>query len=123
MNAAIRAVVRTGLEKGCEVFGVQHGYAGLIEGRFIPMGARDVGGIMQRGGTVLGSARCPEFKEYDGRGKAVRELGRMGIDGLVSLEETDRKLELIRYRRWVSRLSEWPRQSITTCTARMSPSG
>lgn len=83
MNAAIRAVVRTGLEKGCEVFGIQHGYAGLIEGRLIPMGARDVGGIMQRGGTVLGSARCVEFKEHDGRGKAIRELGRKGIDGLV----------------------------------------
>jgi 6-phosphofructokinase 1 len=83
MNAAIRAVVRTGLEKGYEVFGVEHGYAGLIAGRFIPMGARDVGGIMQRGGTVLGSARCLEFKQRDGRSKAVHELGSKGIEGLV----------------------------------------
>ena len=67
MNAAIRAVVRTGLEKGWEVFGVRHGYAGLIAGNFMPLGARDVGGIMQRGGTMLGSARCPEFKTEEGR--------------------------------------------------------
>jgi 6-phosphofructokinase 1 len=83
MNAAIRAVVRTGLEKGWEVFGVEHGYAGLIAGNFIPLGARDVGGIMQRGGTVLGSARCPEFQTEDGRVKALRELNQKGIDGLV----------------------------------------
>ncbi len=54
MNAAIRAVVRNGLEKGIEVFGVEHGFAGLIEGRFAPLGARDVGGIMQRGGDSDG---------------------------------------------------------------------
>jgi 6-phosphofructokinase 1 len=83
MNAAIRAVVRTGLERGLEVFGVEHGYAGLIAGNFIPLGARDVGGILQRGGTVLGSARCPEFKTEEGRVKALRELNQKGIDGLV----------------------------------------
>lgn len=83
MNAAIRAVARTGLEKGMEVFGVEHGYAGLIAGNFIPLGARDVGGIMQRGGTMLGSARCPEFKTEDGRVKALRELNQKAIEGLV----------------------------------------
>jgi 6-phosphofructokinase 1 len=83
MNAAIRAVVRTGLERGLEVFGVEHGYAGLIVGNFISLGARDVGGIMQRGGTMLGSARCPEFQTEDGRVKALRELNQKGIDGLV----------------------------------------
>ena len=83
MNAAIRAVARSGIEKGMEVFGVEHGYAGLIAGNFIPLGARDVGGIMQRGGTVLGSARCPEFKAEEGRVKALRELNQKGIEGLV----------------------------------------
>lgn len=83
MNAAIRAVVRTGLERGFEVFGVQHGYAGLIGGRLIPLGARDVGGVMQRGGTMLGSARCPEFKTEEGRVKAIRELNQKGVEALV----------------------------------------
>jgi len=83
MNAAIRAVVRTGLERDCEVFGVEHGYAGLIGGNFIPLGARDVGGVMQLGGTMLGSARCPEFKTDDGRAKAIRELNQKEIEGLV----------------------------------------
>ena len=62
MNAAVRAVVRTGLDRGWEVFGARHGYAGLIARDFVQMSARDVGGIIQRGGTVLGSARCDEFK-------------------------------------------------------------
>lgn len=83
MNAAIRAVVRTALEKGYEVFGVEHGYAGLIVGNFIPLGARDVGGIMQHGGTMLGSARCPEFKTDEGRAKAIRELNQKEVEGLV----------------------------------------
>jgi 6-phosphofructokinase 1 len=83
MNPAIRAVVRTGLAKGWEVFGVQHGYAGLIVGDLRPLGARDVGGIIQSGGTILGSARCTEFKTDEGRIKALRELNRLDIGGLV----------------------------------------
>ncbi len=83
MNAAIRAVVRTGLDKGWEVFGVRHGYTGLIRGDFIPMGARDVGGIIQRGGTVLGSARCPEFKTEEGRLKALNQLQEQNVSGLI----------------------------------------
>ncbi len=83
MNAAIRAVVRTSLDKGCEVFGIRQGYAGLIAGNMVPLGAREVGGIIQRGGTFLGSSRCPEFKTQDGREKAVRQLGQQKIDGLV----------------------------------------
>jgi 6-phosphofructokinase 1 len=83
MNAAIRAVARTGIEKGFEVFGVEHGFAGLIAGQFVPLGARQVGGIMQRGGTVLGSARCAEFRTEEGRSKAIRELNQAEIDGLV----------------------------------------
>ena len=83
MNAAIRSVVRTGVIKGWEVFGVKNGYAGLINGSFISMGPRDVGGIMQRGGTVLGSARSLEFKTVEGQRKAIRSLNSAGIDGLI----------------------------------------
>ncbi len=83
MNAAIRAVVRTGLSHGCEVFGVRLGYAGLIEGEFIRLQARDVGGIIQQGGTVLGSARCPEFKSEEGRERALNALREREVEGLV----------------------------------------
>ena len=85
MNAAIRAVTRTGISKGFEVFGVQQGFAGLLAGKFVRLGARDVGGIMQRGGTMLGSARCHEFKTEEGRAEAVRELRSQQIDGLVCI--------------------------------------
>jgi 6-phosphofructokinase 1 len=83
MNAAIRAVVRTGLEQGWQVLGVQHGYAGLIAGDLGPMSARDVGGIIQLGGTVLGSARCEEFKTMEGRRQALRVLADRAVEGLV----------------------------------------
>lgn len=83
MNAAIRAVVRTGISKGWEVFGVREGYKGLIEGKLSSLGVRDVGGIIQRGGTVLGSARCEEFKKESGRLKAIRSLNENSIGGLV----------------------------------------
>ena len=83
MNAAVRAVVRTGLDRGWEVFGVQRGYAGLIAGMMLPLGARDVGGVIERGGTMLGTARSPEFQTAAGRAAAVRTLERRGIEGLV----------------------------------------
>ena len=83
MNAAIRAVVRTGLDRGWEVFGVRHGYAGLAAGDFMALGMRDVGGIIQRGGTMLGTARYPEFKTEERQGQALRQLDRRGISGLV----------------------------------------
>jgi 6-phosphofructokinase 1 len=83
MNAAIRAVVRTGLAKGWEVFGIHHGYVGLIADNVVPLGVRDVGGIIQRGGTMLGSARCPEFETVDGREKALRALHEHDIEALV----------------------------------------
>jgi 6-phosphofructokinase 1 len=83
MNAAIRAVVRTGLDRGWEVFGSQRGYAGLVAGDFVRLGPRDVGGIIQRGGTVLGTARSPEFRTDAGRRQAVEKLESQGIDGVV----------------------------------------
>src|SRR5512138_3074770 len=83
MNAAIRAVVRTGIEKGWEVHGVRRGYAGLLEADMKPLGARDVGGILGRGGTVLGSARCPEFQEEKHRRRAIANLETLGIGAVV----------------------------------------
>ena len=83
MNAAVRAVTRAALARGAEVFGVRNGYAGLLADTMEPLRARDVGGIVQRGGTVLGSARCPEFAETAGRSAALRNLAARGINGLV----------------------------------------
>lgn len=83
MNAAIRAVTRAGLHKGWEVFGIRHGYAGLVGGEIMQMGARDVGGVIQHGGTFLGSARSEEFKTEAGQRKALRELNKLEIEGLV----------------------------------------
>ncbi len=83
MNAAIRAVVRTGIAKGWEVIGIQQGYTGLIAGKMALLKARDVSGIIQQGGTVLGSARCEEFKTEEGRLKAVRALNQRDIEALV----------------------------------------
>jgi 6-phosphofructokinase 1 len=83
MNAAIRAVIRTGVNKGWEMFGVQNGYAGLIAGNIRRMGARDVGGIIQQGGTILGSARSTEFRTEEGRVMALRSMNRLGIEALV----------------------------------------
>ena len=83
MNAAIRAVTRTGLDRGWEVFGVRSGYSGLLADNIVRLGARDVGGIMQLGGTVLGSARCAHFKTVEGRLKALRNLNQREIDALV----------------------------------------
>jgi 6-phosphofructokinase 1 len=83
MNAAIRAVIRTGQSRGINTWGVYQGYSGLIEGNFKRLGARDVSSIIQRGGTVLGSARCPEFQTEEGVELAIRRLRGAGIDGLI----------------------------------------
>ena len=83
MNAAIRAVVRTGVAQGWDVYGVRLGYVGLIAGEIFPLSARDVGGIMQQAGTVLRSARAPEFTQESGRRQALDVLERTGVDALV----------------------------------------
>jgi 6-phosphofructokinase 1 len=83
MNAAIRAVVRSALERGWSTFGVERGYAGLIDGAFRPLSDRDVGGILHRGGTMLGSARCREFATEPGRRRALDQLAKAGLDALV----------------------------------------
>jgi 6-phosphofructokinase 1 len=83
LNPCIRAVVRMGLHLELEVMGIRRGYAGLIDGEIDEMDARSVGGIIGHGGTILGTARCPEFYELKGRKEALRSLNRFGIDGLV----------------------------------------
>lgn len=83
MNAAIRSVVRTGIDRGMQVYGIRNGFAGLIAGSYDLLGARDVGGIIQKGGTMLGSARCKEFRTEEGRLKGLRELYRRDIEALV----------------------------------------
>ena len=83
MNAAIRAVVRSGLAQGWETFGVRRGYAGLLAGQIVPLGARDVGGIIQHGGTMLGSARSPDFATEEGHRTGLRQLEQRGIAALV----------------------------------------
>lgn len=83
MNAAVRAVTRSALSKGMEVVGIQRGYVGLLNREFVNMTARSVSGIIQRGGTCLFTARCPEFRNMEGvmKGKAVCED--VGLEGLV----------------------------------------
>jgi 6-phosphofructokinase 1 len=83
MNAAIRAVVRTGIYNGLEVFGIMRGYAGMIENDIVPMHSRSVANIIQRGGTILKTARCKDFFEYEGRKRAYANLKKLGINGLV----------------------------------------
>lgn len=83
MNAAIRAVTRSALDLDIAVYGVREGWQGLIDGRIAQLSARDVGGIIQIGGTFLGSARSAEFREESGRSKALRNLSARGIDALV----------------------------------------
>ena len=83
MNAAVRAVVRAALKKGMKVLGVQRGYNGLINGDMVEMNMRSVSDIIQRGGTILYTARCLEFKEMAGVLKAKAMCEKVGMDGLV----------------------------------------
>ncbi len=83
INAAVRAVVRTGINKGWEAFGVLHGFSGLASDDFVPLGFRDVGGIIERGGTILGSKRFPEFKAEEAQWKAIGSLRQREIDALI----------------------------------------
>ncbi len=85
MNAAIRAVVRMGIAKGLEVYGIFHGYAGMIEGNISQLQLRDVANIIQRGGTVLKTGRSAEFMKPEYRKKAADSLRTQGIEGLVCI--------------------------------------
>jgi 6-phosphofructokinase 1 len=83
MNACVRAVVRTGLYHNLEVYGIVRGYAGMIDDDIQPMNSRSVANIIQRGGTILKTARSKEFRTPEGRKKAYANLRKRGIDGLV----------------------------------------
>ena len=83
MNAAIRAVVRTAIAEGLEVKGIMRGYAGLIDEEIVDLNLRSVSDIIHRGGTMLYTARCPEFKEEAGLQKAIANCRKHGIDGIV----------------------------------------
>lgn len=83
MNPAVRAVVRTACQRGIKVYAVDRGYTGLINGDIHEMNLRSVSDIITRGGTILYSARCPEFKTEEGLQKAVATCKKFGIDGMV----------------------------------------
>ena len=83
MNAAIRAVVRTGIYHQLEVYGIMRGYQGLIEDDIVKLESRSVANIIQRGGTILKTARCKEFFDYAGRKKGFENLKKRGIDAMV----------------------------------------
>lgn len=83
MNAAIRAVVRTAIYEGLEVMGIMNGYQGIIDSNFVQFHAESVSDILQRGGTILKTARCKEFRTTEGRVRAYSNLKEAGIDGVV----------------------------------------
>lgn len=83
MNAAIRAVVRTGVSKGIQVVGVIEGFNGLTEGKFQDLGTRDVSNILQRGGTILKSAKSKAFRTTEGRKQAFENVKKEGLEGLI----------------------------------------
>ena len=83
MNAAVRAVVRQALAKGKKVKGIKRGYAGLLQEEIVDMEAKDVSDIIQRGGTILQTARCMEFKTAEGQQRGAEICKRHGIDGII----------------------------------------
>ncbi len=83
LNPCIRAVTRRALRAGVEVFGVRWGYAGLLNNDMVALESRDVSGILGKGGTFLGTARCPEFADIKVRRTAIRHMNQRGIEGLI----------------------------------------
>src|SRR5574344_2924875 len=83
MNCAIRAVVRAGLSYGLEVYGIYDGYKGMVEGNIVKMDRKSVSDIVNRGGTVIRTARLKEFKEVAVREEAVAQLKKFGIEAVV----------------------------------------
>lgn len=83
MNAAIRAVVRYGIYAGLEVMGIERGYQGLLDGDFVPLDMRSVSNIIQRGGTMLRTARCLDFQTSEGQQRGIEQLKAHGVEGLI----------------------------------------
>jgi len=109
MNAAVRAVVRTALDKGAEIYAIYEGYQGLVEGgeRIRKMDWDSVGGILQQGGTIIGTARSEEFRTREGRRIAALNLVKLGIDGLIVIGGDGSLTGADVFRReWTSLLSE-----------------
>ena len=109
MNAAVRAVVRTALDKGAEIYSVYEGYKGLVEGGecIRKMDWDSVGGILQQGGTIIGTARSDEFRTREGRRQAAMNLVQLGIDGLIVIggDGSLTGADIFRHE-WASLLSE-----------------
>jgi 6-phosphofructokinase 1 len=109
MNAAVRAVIRTGLDRGADVYAIYEGYMGLVEGgaRIRKMNWDSVGGILHQGGTIIGTARCDEFRTREGRKQAALNLMKYGIDGLIVIggDGSLTGADLFR-REWASLLDE-----------------
>ena len=91
MNAAVRSVVRTAIDKGAEVFAIYEGYQGMVDGgeRIRPMDWDSVGGILQRGGTIIGSAQSPEFRTRDGRRQAAKIAASVPVGGFGGQRERE----------------------------------
>ena len=85
MNAAVRAVCRTAITRGVEVMGIYRGYSGLIDGDIRPMQIRDVSNVINKGGTILYSDRCPEFRYPEYRAKAIENCRKLGIEGIICI--------------------------------------
>ncbi len=85
MNAAVRAVVRTALNRGVECIGIRRGWSGLINSDFVPLHSSSVSHIINKGGTILFTARCPEFMDREGRAKAIATCRLLGLDGIVAI--------------------------------------
>ena len=93
MNACIRAVVRAGIYNKLEVVGIMHGYEGMIEGKFIPMDSGSVSGIIQRGGTILKTARSKRFMTKEGMKQAFQSLKNENIEGVVAIVQPSGHLD------------------------------
>jgi 6-phosphofructokinase 1 len=89
LNAVIRAVTRRSLDRGAEVVGVREGWRGLVEGRFMPLGPREISGILPRGGTIVGTSRTNPFKTEDGVEKVLANFEAERLDALVAIGGED----------------------------------
>ncbi len=85
MNAALRAVVRAAIYYNLEIYGIMRGYEGMVDGEIVKLGARSVGNILQRGGTILKTARSEAFRTKEGREKAFQNIRKNGIEGLIAI--------------------------------------
>ena len=94
MNAAVRAVVRTALNRGVECIGIRRGWSGLINSDFVPLHSSSVSHIINKGGTILFTARCPEFMDREGRAKAIATCRLLGLDGIVAIGQRGNSVKI-----------------------------